>query len=101
MNRQYPRDIILDAFIAALFGPGPEDLARINSGQVDPTLRKPCGYSEPVHGTGYHKHTCQCGTSWKHDDLLPAICPTEAMFQEAHTCPSCGLDVREKDWTHG
>lgn len=49
---------------------------------------------------GEHFHKCRaCSTVWKHDDSL-ARDPdcTEAQFAEAHDCPSCGLNEREKFW---
>jgi len=84
-----PADALLFDFLSLLIQPVPRE------GPV--VLRTMCSADEPVHGTGFHKHRCSCGTTWKHDDLLPLICDTKAEFEESHTCPSCGATgVTEK-----
>ena len=58
-------------------------------------LREPCLPDEVTLNNGLHVHRCQCGTAWKHDDLLPIFCTSEE-FSTAHTCPACGSEVTEK-----
>ena len=49
---------------------------------------------------GEHFHKCDsCSTVWKHDNSLATdpACSKE-QFTEAHDCPSCGANQREKYW---
>lgn len=50
-------------------------------------------------GDDEHKHQChKCGTTWRHKDNVADTCET---FDEAHTCPSCGVEVTEKIMDEG
>lgn len=55
-----------------------------------PDLRTPCS-PEGRSPIGKHKHLCDCGTIWEHDDALPLLC-SESENREAHTCPDCGRE---------
>lgn len=53
-------------------------------------LRHPC---TPTTQTGeqFHKHQCpNCGETWAHLDALPELGLPRNLFDEAHTCPTCG-----------
>lgn len=88
-NRNQPHiETLFDLFEAFLTSePVPEE-----------SLRAPCSPDERTVGHGSHKHRCDCGATWKHDDDLPAFC-TASEFAKAHTCPECGADVRWKHYT--
>ena len=41
-----------------------------------------------------HKHKCpECGLVWEHPN---DGAPTKKVYDEAHLCPGCGTDQREK-----
>jgi hypothetical protein len=71
--------------------------SRRNSVEVDPAeLRVTCKPRDDV-GEGFHKHRCECGTTWKHtDDVAYSDCVSHDQFIEAHSCPSCGEKVFDK-----
>jgi predicted RNA-binding Zn-ribbon protein involved in translation (DUF1610 family) len=47
---------------------------------------------------GEHKHLCpHCGTCWKHDNRSPQA--SHEAFVIAHSCPTCGAEVRKKHRT--
>lgn len=50
-------------------------------------LRTVCDLNDQA-GPGQHKHSCLCGTVWKHSDALPRL-TSQAEFDEAHSCPHC------------
>lgn len=46
---------------------------------------------------GLHKHKCKCGCVWFHDiDEFDMQFLGRAKYREAHCCPSCGKENREK-----
>jgi predicted RNA-binding Zn-ribbon protein involved in translation (DUF1610 family) len=55
-------------------------------------MRIPCRPNAEVVREGMHKHRCHnCGTTWKHSNLLPLLA-TPKENKIAHSCPKCGTE---------